>query len=279
MRRNLRSTPLFFLGLVLALCVLLILLSSSGLTAPIEGLAAEPLNGISGFFTQISLNITRFTSDLAQIQTQQQRIAELEEQLALLSSELIQLREIASDYQRLAGLLDYASTVENQQFVTADVISYDQRSTIRSIVINVGTRSGITVGMPVVTELGLVGRVVQVSANAARVQLINDQNSAVSGRLQTTRVEGSVRGQSGGTLLMQLIPLGADIIVGDLVITSGLGGNFPPNIVIGQVTSIRQFEFELFQEASVRSLIDFDTLEFVLVITSFQPVDLSVFGS
>jgi rod shape-determining protein MreC len=76
---------------------------------------------------------------------------------------------------------------------------------------------------------------------------------------------------------MTMIPIGESIEVGDLVITSGLGGNFPPDIVIGVVTSIRQFEFELFQEAEVTSLNNFDTLEFVLVMTSFEPVDLSIF--
>ena len=77
---------------------------------------------------------------------------------------------------------------------------------------------------------------------------------------------------------MTFIVLDEEILQGDLVITSGLGGNFPPDIVVGQVTSVRQFEFELFQEAEVRSLIDFDSLEQVLVVTSFQPIDLSVFN-
>ena len=78
-------------------------------------------------------------------------------------------------------------------------------------------------------------------------------------------------------LRLTFVDLDEEIQQGDLVITSGLGGNFPPDIVVGQVTSVRQFEFELFQEAQVRSLIDFETLELALVITSFQPIDLSVF--
>ena len=76
---------------------------------------------------------------------------------------------------------------------------------------------------------------------------------------------------------MTFIDLNADVIEGDTVITSGLGGNFPEGIIIGQVTSIRQLESELFQEVEVRSLNLFEHLENVLVITNFQPVDLSVF--
>jgi rod shape-determining protein MreC len=78
---------------------------------------------------------------------------------------------------------------------------------------------------------------------------------------------------------MQFIPVDSEVAVGDLVITSGLGGNFPPDIVIGQVTSRRKFEFELWQEAEVSSLVNFATLEFVLVITNFDPADISVFDT
>ena len=114
-------------------------------------------------------------------------------------------------------------------------------------------------------------------ATSSRVLLVTDPSSAVSARLQTTRAQGSVVGLLTGNLRMIMIPLDADVQEGDIVITSGLGGNFPPDIPIGQVTSKRQFEFELNQTAEVLSLVDFDTLEFVLVITSFQPVDFSAF--
>ena len=163
------------------------------------------------------------------------------------------------------------------QFVTGDVIAIDQNAIFRSITINRGTRDGIGIGMPVVTRQGLVGRVLQVSAGAARVMLVTETTGNVSGRLQTTRAEGSVRGAPNGNLIMGMIPLDSEVREGDLVVTSGLGGNFPPDIVIGQVTSARQAENGLSQEAQVRSLINFDTLEFVLVVSNFQPIDLSVF--
>jgi rod shape-determining protein MreC len=131
--------------------------------------------------------------------------------------------------------------------------------------------------MPALTGQGLIGRIVDVSATAARILLITDRDSAVSARLQSSRAQGSVQGQLSGNLRMTMIPLDAGVQVGDLVITSGLGGNFPADLPIGVVTSSRQVEAELFQEAEVTSLNNFDTLEFVLVMTSFEPVDLSVF--
>ncbi|HLV36650.1 MAG TPA: rod shape-determining protein MreC [Spirillospora sp.] len=277
MVRNWRSNRPLFLAASLFLCFGLMILSQLGVLAPVEHLAAIPLNMISGVFNDVALAAVGGVTDLAELQNLRQRNADLEEALAQFQAELVELREIASDYERLAQLLDYTTSVTNQEFVTADVINVDQTGLRRTIVINRGTRDGIRVGMPVVTGQGLVGRVLDVAATASRVLLITDRDSAVSARLQSSRAQGSVRGQLSGNLRMTMIPLGANVQTGDLVITSGLGGNFPPDIVIGVVTSTRQFEFELFQEAEVTSLNNFDTLEFVLVITSFEPVDLSVF--
>lgn len=249
----------------------------AGVLTSVEGLAATPLNVVSDVFNDAGQGMNDLVDDLAEVRRLQERVAELEEALARSQAELVELREIASDAQRLAELLEYTSAVENQEFITAEVISYDPNALLRTIVINRGTRDGITTNMPVVTQAGLVGRVIQVSANASQVLLVTDPSSNVSARLQTTRAQGSIEGLLTGALRMRLIPLEADVQVGDIVITSGLGGNFPADIPIGQVTSRRQFEFELNQSAEVRSLVDFDRLEFVLVITSFQPVDISVF--
>lgn len=277
MRRNWKTNRILFLLVTLFIAAALIATSLAGTLVSVEGMAATPLNILAGFFNNITQGLNGLVDDIAEIQRLRERNAELEEALALFQEELVELREIASDYQRLSDLLAYSSTALNQETVAAEVIHYDQNSLLRTIVINRGARDGIVRGMPVVTGQGLVGRVTEVAANASRVLLITDPGSFVSARLQTTRAQGSVVGLLTGNLRMIMIPLNAEVQEGDIVITSGLGGNFPADIPIGQVTSVRQFEFELNQTAEVRSLIDFNTLEFVQVITNFQPVDLSVF--
>jgi rod shape-determining protein MreC len=254
-------------------------LSALGILSPLENIASVPLNFLSRIITRFSLSSTDAALSFSDVEALRQRNAELEVQLAELTGEVVQLREVASDYARLANLLEYTSSTRNQEFITADVVGQGQFGLVRSIIINKGTRDGLAIGMPVVTDLGLVGRVSHVTANAAQVQLVTDQNSYVSGRLQSSRAEGTIRGEGleTGQLEMLFIPLDAEIPAGDLVITSGLGGNFPPDIVIGQVVSVRKLEFELTQVAQVASLVNFSTLEFVLVVTSFQPVDLSAF--
>lgn len=277
-RRGLRANRALFIVIVLVSCTVLIFASLTGVITPLEGIASTPLNAVSGILNRVALNLSGGVGDLAQLQSLQRRNSELEEALARFQAELVELREIQNDYRRLADLLDYQLTFSNQETLTADVIGVDQNSILRTIIINRGTRDGVAVGQPVVTRQGLVGRVIQVQANASQVLLINDISSSVSARLLTTRAEGTVRGQESGNLLMTFIPLDQPIQVGDLVNTSGLGGNFPPDITIGQVTSISRTA-DLYQEAQVRSLIDFSTLEFVLVVTSFQPVDVASFNT
>ncbi len=277
MRSLARPGRLLSLLLMLMICGLLMMLSLAGLLAPVEDVAAAPLTGLAGLLNRVSSAANNSLESLNDWASAQDRIAELEEQLARRQVELIRLREAASDYERLVDLLGYISALEEQEFITADVIAVEQTGIARQIIINRGARDGIAIGMPVATELGLVGRIVRVSANAAQVQLITDENSSVSARLQTTRAHGGIIGQASGALRLTMVDLDEAIRQGDLVITSGLGGNFPADIVVGQVTSVRQFEFELFQEAEVRSLIDFASLEFVLVLTSFEPLDFSVF--
>ena len=253
----------------------LIMASRAGLLTPIENVFATPLNAISGAFQQFALRFSAGLGDLAEFQTLQSRNEELEAALARLQAEVVELREVNNDYARLTQLLDYVTGTQAQEFLTADVISVDQTSAIRSITLNRGSRDGVAIGMPVLTPQGLVGRVIEVGANASRVLLITDLSSFVSARLQTSRSEGSINGQVSGNLLLTFVPLGETLTPGDIILTSGLGGNFPPDLVIGQVTSVSIAE--LYQEAQVRSLINFDTLEIVLIMTNFQPIDLSAF--
>ncbi len=267
----------FLFALSVTLALVLILLSVSGNLRPLESVIAFPLTIVSGVLNQLALRLSGDIEDLSELRYLRQRVIDLEELVGQYQSEQIALREIQYDFNRMAALLNYAQTNETARYLAAEIIATETSGLLQGIIINRGSRDGVTVGMPVVTELGLVGRIVDVKANAAQVLLVTDVNSAVSSRLQSTRAQGSVRGGFGGGLRMTLIPLDAVIQLNDIALTSGLGGNIPADLVIGQVSSIRQFEFELFQEAEVSSLIDFDALEFVLIITSFQPVDLSAF--
>jgi len=142
-----------------------------------------------------------------------------------------------------------------------------------TIGIDLGAQQGIERGMPVVTEAGLVGRIDKVYPDSSTVLLLSDASSAVDAMLQrsTSRAVGVVQGIAGGQPVMDYITQDADVSVGDLIITSGLGSAFPKGLVVGQVESVRRKDYEMYQQAVVRPTVKFDQLEIVLVITNFKP--------
>lgn len=268
---------LVLFGVAMFFCLGLLALGFAGLLLPAQNVASVPLSLLQQASSGVSRRISDFFSTLSDLQNLQRRNAELERALVNFQAEIVELREIRSDYARLAALLNFKGAETVRQTRAATVIGRETTGLIRTLTIDRGSRDGLSAGMPVVTELGLVGRILRVSATSAQVQLITDVSSYVNARLQSTRAEGSVQGTAAGGLQMIFIPLTDKVNDGDSVVTSGIGGRFPRGIVIGQVTSSRLDDTKLFQEAVVRSLIDFNRLEVVLIITDFESIDLSAF--
>ena len=205
----------------------------------------------------------------------QARIAELEARVSQLEAQLVDYEQLKVDNRVLASLLDYARQAPEYRYVTADVIGRDQSPFLQFIILNRGSNDGLSADMPVVTDRGLIGQIAEVTGAAAKVLLITDPTSAVNARIQSSRAEGVVVGQPAGDLRMQFIALDAELQPGDLVVTSGIGGRFPPNLLIGQVASVRKRTQDVFQEAEIQTQNDFSEIETVLVLTNFNPVDLS----
>jgi rod shape-determining protein MreC len=270
---------LILFGVAMFVCLCLISVSLAGFLAPVESAASVPLNFFQQAVSGGVRRITDFSNNLADLQNLQERNADLEEALVSFQREIVELREIKADYDRLAELLRYVQGNPDQATVAASVIGYNTTGLLRTIIINRGSRDGVAVGMPVVSPLGLVGRVYQVSATAAQVQLLNDVNSFVNARLQTSRALGTINGTASGSLILRFVQLTDDVREGDSVVSSGIGGNFPRGILIGQVTNVRIDDTQLFKEAQVRSLVDFNRLEVVLVITGFEAVEFSAFAT
>jgi rod shape-determining protein MreC len=204
-----------------------------------------------------------------------QRNAELEGEVAELQAQVIQLQQEVGETQILAALVDFIRVRPENRYRAAAVIGRDPSPFLHYIIINLGSNEGILRGMPVVTDQGLIGRVDAVIADAARVQLITDPGSSINVRLQNAKTEASLVGSVTGDVTLQLIPQDINVQSGDLVLTSGLGGGYPPDLIIGQVVNVRSRDFDLFQQATVQPVVDFNRLEIVLVIVNFKPVDIS----
>ncbi len=215
-----------------------------------------------------------FTSprDMASLR---QRNAELEAEVAELQAQIIQLQQDVGETQVLAALVDFVRVRPENDYEAAAVIGRDPSPFLHYVIINRGSNEGILRGMPVVTHQGLIGRIDAVIADASRVQLITDPASSVNVRLQNAETEASLVGSVTGDLTLELIPQDINVQPGDLVLTSGLGGGYPPDLIIGQVINVRSRDFDLFQQATVQPVVDFNRLEIVLVIVNFKPVDIS----
>ena len=198
----------------------------------------------------------------------------LKGEIRQLRSQVGELREMALENYRLSHLLEMRNRVGTEA-LPANVIGKDATNWFRTILIDRGANEGIERHMAVVTTEGLVGRVVDVTAIAARVQLITDPESTVGILIQRSRVAGIAAGSQGGTVQIKYLPLMADVVAGDRVITSGMGGIFPKGIPLGRILRVsRPTNGALFQETWVQPFADFSRLEEVMVLKRPRASDL-----
>lgn len=230
---------------------------------------------LQSWFSSRFVAVQDFLTAPRDIASLRQRNAELEADVSELQAQVIQLQQRVGETEILAALVDFRRSRPEEVYLAAAVIGRDPSPFLHYVIINRGSNDGILRGMPVVTDQGLVGRVDAVIADASRVQLITDSASNVNVRLQNAETDASLVGSVTGDVTLDLIPQDETIEVGDLVLTSGLGGGYPPDLIVGQVVNIRSRDFDLFQQATVQPVVDFNRLEIVLVIVNFKPVDIS----
>jgi len=286
------SPPRPWLPLLLVITGLLLLVfNEAGYLTSVESMfhyALDPLQRLFSSSIETAGGMFQTVRDVRELRT---RVEELQNQVDALTVENVRLREYEAEVQQLRAMLNFVSEYPIIAPVGADVVSREACDTfpcgevigtepnpyLRYVTINVGTQQGVKIGDPVVSGgAALVGRVTEVGPRTAKVQLINDADSAVAALIQSTRVTGLVVGQPDGTLRMEYIPQSDEVAVsvGDIVLTSGLGGIIPKGLVIGQVTDVQEAASELFQLVVVRPAVDFTRLELVLVITGFKQVPL-----
>ncbi|HUK55683.1 MAG TPA: rod shape-determining protein MreC [Nitrospiria bacterium] len=193
----------------------------------------------------------------------------LKQDLARLQSENLRLQEAAQADERLRLLLDFKKA-NAYSMVPASVIGRDPSNWYRTLTIDKGTRDGVAIDMGVINPAGVVGRVIKTDPTLSQVLLVTDRNSAVAALIQRTRDEGLVQGTERGLARIKYLSLLADLKEGDLVLTSGLTGNFPKGLPIGTLGRVTKKDLDLFQQAEVVPSVDFSKLEEVLVITSIM---------
>ncbi|MBM4315626.1 MAG: rod shape-determining protein MreC [Deltaproteobacteria bacterium] len=183
---------------------------------------------------------------------------------AVLNGLLNSYREGYLEGMRLQKLLGIRDGLDHRT-VAARVIDNDRISLFKTILINKGTTEGLRVGLPVLSDQGVVGRIIETSWHASRVLLLIDENSNVDALIQRNRVQGILQGAGSAECNLKYISRAENIQTGDVVLSSGLAGVFPKGLLLGFVTGTSGAEGGLFQKIDVAAAVDFGKLEEVLV--------------
>jgi rod shape-determining protein MreC len=272
--KNLSSRNIYA-GILVLIIAGILLLTLSGYTNPIFDSALKPFINIQSWISVRYLAVVDFLTVPRDVASLRQRNAELEAEISRLQTQVIELQQQMNEAKVVYALLDFARSNPENQYIATSVIGRDPSPFLHYVIINHGSDFGIKHGMPVVTQNGLVGTVDAVTAGASRVQLINDPASTINVRLERINAEATVSGSVTGNITLSLLPQDVALKTGDIILTSGLGGKYPANIVIGQVTGVLNQANDLFQEASIQSSVDFNNLGVVLIITNFRPLDIN----
>jgi rod shape-determining protein MreC len=191
--------------------------------------------------------------------------AELDKQ----QGQLIEMADIKRENERLAAFLDYQNNHQDQyQLKLAQVIGQNPNNWSQMLIINQGSEDGLAVDMPVITVLGLAGRIVSITPHTAEVLLLVDNESAVGARVLETRVTPGVVQGIGQANKLEMIHLShdEDIMVGNTIITSGFNSYFPKGVPIGVVEEVILDANGLTKKVKIKPFVDFNRLEEVMVI-------------
>lgn len=246
--------------------VLMVLDHRNGWTWRVRYAAAvvvEPLYRLAG---APSAGLHALTVAFAERKTLTEQNQRLREDLLLANAKLNRMASVAEQNQRLKELLDTQRSLElNVQL--ARVIGIDLGSAGQRLMLGVGANNGIHVGQPVIDAHGVMGQVVHVLPSTSVVMLVTDPAHAIPVSIERTGLRTIAYGtRDGGTLSLPNIPVAADVRVGDRLVTSGLGGRFPPGFPVGTIKRVRPATTGMFLDASAVPAADIGRSQDVLLL-------------
>jgi rod shape-determining protein MreC len=193
----------------------------------------------------------------------------LKQQLADAQVALQAQRALADRSRGLEKLLELRDR-SDLRMTAAEIIAGAASPDFRTLTIDKGTRDGLRPDMSVIAPAGVVGRIVVPSARAAKVQLLLDRNAAAGAIIERSRAQGVVVGSGEDRLRMENVSEASDIVVGDIVVTSGIEGIYPKGFIIGRVDTVEK-NGPSYRSITVKPAVDFSTLEEVLVVLTPTP--------
>lgn len=218
----------------------------------------KPAARVSGFFEDVR------DGYISLVNVHQENLR-LREEIRELNARVMTQNEALQANQRLTHLLSMKESIKAPT-LAASVVGEDASSWFRTMVIDQGSSSGVREGMAVVAADGVVGQIVKVAPSTSRVLLLTDHASGIAATIQRSRARGVVKGKEEGLCSLEFTTREEDVKVGDMVVTSGIGGLFLKGLPIGEVTMVKRGEYGIFQTISIRPSVNIAHLEEVLVV-------------
>ncbi len=235
------------------------------------GIALTPMQKV---FNYAAEGIDGFTSYFYKFDEIVEDNARLKERVAELEAQIYDARELEDAYAWLSEYLDLKVKHTDFEMMSASVTGRESGNYASVLTLDVGSGVGIERNMPVVTSIGIVGRVTEVGYNWCKVTTIVEAQSSVGAFIERTDEAGIVEGKFGlsadGLCEMNYLPAEADVQVDDRVLSSGYGSVYPRGLVIGYVEEVGVNEYTRGLDVKVRCAVDFSDLTDVMIITNYD---------
>ena len=268
---------LALLGSLVAVCVLLLTLQTRGYGSGAGDLVALVTTPIQSGLAKTSRTAFGFWAtylDWKNVRAENRRLRDEVQQLRV---EALRVVETDDENRRLRRLLELQEGLPLTT-LSGEIIAREWGGWVRSLTVNRGRGDKIARLTAVISPDGLIGRIVDVRAGASIVQVLTDPASTVGAHVVRTRTPGIVEGEPRGTIRFKYMARdGSSIHVGDVLVTSGLGGLFPRGIPIGTVRAIEDRGSALFHYAVLAPAVDFARIDEVLLVTGDARRDLTAY--
>jgi rod shape-determining protein MreC len=247
--------------------------STRGSVANFRDMGLSVFSGMRGGIYELSSRVSRTVLSIRELAGLKREYNELAERISRYEQLERNAAEILQENARLREQLGFSQSL-NYRHIPAELIGRDPDNLFSALVINKGRYSGVANNMAVIAwhngVQGLVGKVIQAGQFESLVMPLYDVSSFVSSRLDISRYEGIVEGQGNpdAPLRMRFINKRArdEISYGDLIVSNGMGGVYPPGITVGRVSKINYQEYEISMDVELEPAVDFSRLEYVFVI-------------
>ena len=216
--------------------------------------------------------IEKTVSFVTNLFTLHRQNTELRKEIAKISLEIQRCANIRQENTILRGRYGF-KPMSNFSLIPCEIIGKNPGLYDKSIILDRGEKDGITKNMPVIAAYGLVGKIIETSVISSEMLTLYNRSTLISAIDLRSRVQGIVKWKSSHYLMFDDVPLHSDIVVGDTIITSGMGGVYPKGIFIAVVRSVGQSPKEIVMTVPIKPFVDLSRLEDVFVIKEIKAPD------